>query len=42
MPAEVEGCSCYFSENKEQFGNEKNMCMLTITVKMHTSSWTKK
>ena len=23
MPAEVEGCSCYFSENKEQFGNEK-------------------
>ena len=23
MPAEVEGCSCYFSENKEQFDNEK-------------------
>ena len=22
MPAEVEGCSCYFGENKEQFENE--------------------
>ena len=22
MPAEVEGCSCYFGENKEQFEND--------------------